>query len=125
MPCPLTGGCPPPTRGAELAPLARAPPLAGAGNAGEAFYGAAAKKLVHWYCTEKGAWLRDSDAGWIGWRKAWAPAALAGAAWTPFDVVLDDSRAPYCARAASPRAAPDRARDRRRPSQTSGSSAGA
>ncbi|KAH8074971.1 enoyl-CoA hydratase/isomerase [Aureococcus anophagefferens] len=87
MPCPLTGGCPPPTRGAELAPLARAPPLAGAGNAGEAFYGAAAKKLVHWYCTEKGAWLRDSDAGWIGWRKAWAPAALAGAAWTPFDVV--------------------------------------
>ncbi|KAH8093682.1 enoyl-CoA hydratase/isomerase [Aureococcus anophagefferens] len=83
MPCPLTGGCPPPTRGAELAPLARAPPLARAGNAGEAFYGAAAKKLVHWYCTEKGAWLRDSDAGWIGWRKAWAPAALAGAAWTP------------------------------------------
>ncbi|KAH8048797.1 delta-3,5-delta-2,4-dienoyl-CoA isomerase [Aureococcus anophagefferens] len=87
----------------------------GAGNAGEAFYGAAAKKLVHWYCTEKGAWLRDSDAGWIGWRKAWAPAALAGAAWTPFDVVLDDF-APLRARV--PRAAPDRARDRRRPSQT-------
>ena len=55
MPLPLPGGCPPPARCAELAPLSRAPPLAGAGNAGEAFYGAAAKALVHWYCTEKGA----------------------------------------------------------------------
>ncbi|KAK7241741.1 hypothetical protein SO694_00152034 [Aureococcus anophagefferens] len=94
---PAHRGLPPPTRGAELAPLARAR-AAGAGNAGEALSARGAKKLVHWYCTEKGAWLRDSDAGWIGWRKAWAPAALAGAAWTPFDVVLDDSRAPYCAR---------------------------
>ncbi|MDJ0894609.1 MAG: AMP-binding protein [Alphaproteobacteria bacterium] len=60
-----------------------------------AFHGEIAAKTLHWFDPESKAWLsKGEDGHWAGWAAAdGKPASKAD--WTPWDVALDESDAPF------------------------------
>lgn len=64
------------------------------------FHGDIAAKTIHWFHPGEKAWLQqDKDGVWRGWRSADGDAVVLQGSdehtWTPWDIALDESQAPY------------------------------
>jgi acrylyl-CoA reductase (NADPH)/3-hydroxypropionyl-CoA dehydratase/3-hydroxypropionyl-CoA synthetase len=60
------------------------------------FHGDIAASNLHWYHAESGCWLtRCADGKWHGWDAGGGKATLEDSSWTPWDVALDESDAPF------------------------------
>lgn len=60
------------------------------------FHGDIAAKTIHWFHPELKAWLQQDDKGiWSGWTLDGEEIVCNDKQWTPWDIALDESEAPF------------------------------
>ncbi len=62
-----------------------------------AYHGAIAQRMLHWHHASTGAWLTWDEAAqaWKGWAADSSPTTLDDPTWQPWEVALDDGKAPF------------------------------
>eukprot|EP00929_Paragymnodinium_shiwhaense_P112535 TRINITY_DN80793_c0_g1_i1.p1 TRINITY_DN80793_c0_g1~~TRINITY_DN80793_c0_g1_i1.p1 ORF type:complete len:805 (+),score=191.22 TRINITY_DN80793_c0_g1_i1:84-2498(+) len=61
----------------------------------EVYFQQAARRNIHWFHSEKDAWLTEADGQWKGWSPCAKPVSLGNESWTPWNKMLDESDAPF------------------------------